>query len=285
MSKRILLLTLIANVFFSVAYAMEPEENPEQLHPHCPKSKEGKSKPCDEKDQENLAIKDLYWMLNGKLDESIEKSKARFYEKCAKRLVVYTGASPEDDPNCGLPQEIAQPFLELCRQLTKRLKSKVHQNCVIQAAASLNKAEVAILLKRKGNSNNPYLSMWHCLVSETMPDQSHYKVIPLLPRIQESNIDELLRINVLLGEMNGAQLFELATIFTTLSGENHLCRVGNCQRIFKKRPNMSVKEKLNFLQKLSQVKAEDLETFFEAAKTADFNTEIAIGAEKFHWVE
>jgi len=36
---------------------------------------------------------------------------------------------------------------------------------------------------------------------EKQSDQSRYKVISLLPDIQKSNIDELLRINVLLGDI------------------------------------------------------------------------------------
>jgi len=76
-------------------------------------------------------FKDLYWRLNGKLDESIDKCKALFYKKCANRLVVYKGSSQEDDPNCGLPQEITEPFLELCRQLTKSVRNKAHQICII----------------------------------------------------------------------------------------------------------------------------------------------------------
>lgn len=285
MLKRILFLTLIANVLFSIAYAMEPEEKPRQTQPHYPKSKEGESKPYYEINQENLAIKDLYWSLNGKLDEPIEKSKARFYQQCANRLVVYRGESQEDDPNCGLPQEIAQPFLELCRQLTKRLKNKAQQMCIIQAAASLNKVQVTTLAERKGNANNPYLTMWHCLVPETKPDQSCYKIIPLLPQIKESNIDELLRVNVLLGDMNGTQLVKLVRIFTTLPEKDHFCRAENYQRIFKKHSNISVEGKLSFLQRLSKVKSEELETFLDAAEKGNFNDDIAVGTETFHWVE
>lgn len=285
MLKRVLFLTLITSMLFSVAYAMEPEEKPGRLSLHYPK--EGNPE-LSEKDQESSTIKDLYWMLNGKLDESIGKCKARFYEQCAKQLVIYAGSSQKDDPNCGLPQKIAQPFLELCRELTKGLKNKIHQSCVIQAAASLNKTQVAMLLKRKGNSNNPYLTMWHCLVSETRSDQSQYKIIPLLPLIQESNIDELLKINALLEDMNeamnGVQLVRLVEIFTTLP-ENHFCRAENYQRVFKKHPKMSVEGKLSFLQQLSQVKVGEHETFLKAAEKGNCNDDIAVGTETFHWVE
>jgi len=278
MLKRILFLTFIANVLFSVAYAMESEKEPRHLPSQCPKSKENKPESCYEEDQENLAINDLYWRLNGKSEESIDETKALFYKKCANQLVVYKGSSQKDDPNCGLPQEIAQPFLKLCRQLTQGVKNKIHQIWVIQAAASLNKAQVATLVERTGNTNNPYLTMWHCLVSETQPDENRYKIISLLPHIQESNIDELLRINVLLGDMNGEQLFELVKIFTTLPEKNHFCRVENCQRVFKKRPNRSVRGKLEFLQSLSNVSSKELETFLEAAEKDDI-------ADEFYWIE
>jgi len=56
MLKRILFLTLIANMLFSVVYAMELEEELRHLQHHYPKSKEDNPEPSYEKDQENLAI-------------------------------------------------------------------------------------------------------------------------------------------------------------------------------------------------------------------------------------
>lgn len=249
MLKRAIFFVLITNLLFSVTHAMESEDKLGYLHP---KSKKRELKSYYEEDQESWAIEDFCWRMNGKLDDSIVKSQALFYRKCANQLVIGAGLSG-DDLNCGLPQEIAQPFLELCLQLTKKLRSRADQMCVIQEVASLNKAQVTTLVGRVGNSNNPYLTLWHRLVPETMPVQSCYKIIPLLLQIKKSNIDELLGLNILLGDMKGVQLVKLVKIFTTLSAKEHFCRVKNCQKFFEKHPNMSVKERLKFLQQLAKL--------------------------------
>ena len=131
--KRILFITLMTNLFFSVAYAMEPEDKVECFY---------------ERNPNKWAIEDFSWQMNSKLDDSIEKSKALFYQKCAHQLFDPEKASQED-PNCGLPQEIAQPFFKLCRQLTEGLKNRADQMCVIHEIASLNKAQIAALLEEK----------------------------------------------------------------------------------------------------------------------------------------
>lgn len=248
MLKQFIFFILVTSLLFSVTHAMESEGKLEDLHL---KSKERKLKSCYEEGQENWAIEDFCWRMNSKLDDSIVKSQALFYRKCANQLIIGAGPS-EDDLTCGLPQEIAQPFLELCRLLTKKLRNRADQMCVIQEVASLNKTQIITLVERVGNSNNPYLTLWYRLVPETMPVQSCYKIISLLPQIQKSNIDELLRLNTFLGDMKGVQLAELVKIFTTLSEKEHFCRVKNCQKFFEKRPNMPIKEKLKFLQQLAK---------------------------------
>lgn len=130
MLKQIIFIALMTSLLFSVAYAMEPEDKVECSY---------------ERNPNKWAIEDFSWQTNSKLDDSIEKSKALFYQKCAHQLFGSENTSQEDGPNCGLPQEIAKPFLELCGQITKGLKKRADQICVIQAVASLNIAQVKAL--------------------------------------------------------------------------------------------------------------------------------------------
>jgi len=130
MLKQIIFITLMTSLLFSVAYAMEPEDKVECSY---------------ERNPNKWAIEDFSWQTNSKLDESIEKSKALFYQKCAHQLFGSENTSQEDDPNCGLPQDIAQLFLELCGQLTKGIGSRADQMCVIHEIASLNIAQVKAL--------------------------------------------------------------------------------------------------------------------------------------------
>jgi len=60
--------------------------------------------------------------------------------------------------------------------------------------------------------------------------------------------------------------------------KNHFCRVENCQRVFKKRPNRSVRGKLEFLQSLGKVSSKELETFLASTEQDSINDE-------FHWIE
>ncbi len=131
MLKQVIFLTLMTSLLFSVAYAMEPEDKVECFY---------------ERNPNKWAIEDFSWQINGKLDDSIVKSQACFYQKCAHQLLDSENASQGNDPNCGLPQEIAQPFLKLCGQLTKGLRNRADQMCVIQEVASLNIAQVEDLL-------------------------------------------------------------------------------------------------------------------------------------------
>jgi hypothetical protein len=130
MLKQIILITLMTSLLFSMAYAMEPEDKSEYFY---------------ERNPNKWAIEDFSWQTNSKLDDSIDKSKALFYQKCAHQLFDPENASQENDPNCGLPQEIAQPFLTLCQKLIKGLKNRADQMCVIQTAASFNIAQVKAL--------------------------------------------------------------------------------------------------------------------------------------------
>lgn len=130
MLKRIIFITLMTSLLFSVAYGMEPENKAEYFYKRNPNK---------------WAIEDFSWQRNSKLDDSIEKSKTLFYQKCAHQLFGSENTSQEDDPNCGLPQDIAQPFLELCGQITKGLRSRANQMCVVHEVASLNIAQVKAL--------------------------------------------------------------------------------------------------------------------------------------------
>ena len=289
MFERIILFTFVTSLLFSdLAHAMEPEER-ESLPSQQRCLPEGsylskKEKTLPERDE--VSIKTRYWKNNGKRTESKSHALDLFYEKCANQLVVYVEFSQKVDPNCGLPEKVAQPFLELCRQFTKGLRKKEDKILLIKVAASLNEQEVKFLTEKQEGLNNQYLSMWHCLVSETTPAKIRKKIIPLLLQIQEPKIEVLLRLNALLqeGDMNSDQLVELIKFTINLPEEGHFCTQENYKRVFKKHPLMSVEGKMQFLRQLSDVQAEGLEELLKAGEEGAFNKAVVFDDDKFVWM-
>lgn len=156
MFERIISITLLIGFLFAdVVGAMELEEerNPSPQQHISEKLNEGK------KNENNLPIKTRYLMANNERTKSITSILDLFYEKCVNQLVVFANPFQKADPNCGLPEKMAQPFLELCRQFTRGLVKKEDKVFLIKAIASLNEIQVNFLTEKQGDSNNKYLTM------------------------------------------------------------------------------------------------------------------------------
>jgi hypothetical protein len=274
---------LISFLFGDVARAMEPEEreNPSSQQRVPERPNEG------QKNEDNLPIKTRYLMANNERTKSITSILDLFYDKCVNQLVVFADPSQKADPNCGLPKKVAQPFLELCRQFTRGLVKKEDKVFLIKSIASLDKTQVNFLTEKEDGSNNRYLTMWHCLISETTPAKIRKNLIPLLLQIQDPKIEVLLRLNALLQEedMNGNQLIQLIEFIINLPEESHFFSQKNYARVFKKHPNMSFEGKMKFLQQLSMTQAEGLENLLKQGEEGAFNDTIIFDGEEFTWTK
>lgn len=260
MFEKVILLTLLtSSLCGNLGRAMEPEE-----------------------EEDSLPIRTLYLSRNGTRTEPIANIYDLFYETCVSQLVKYVELS-QGDPNCGLPEELAQPFLELCRHFAKGLRTKAEEASIIKAVASLEKRQVNFLTERKGSPRNQYLTMWHCLISETTPAKVRTDIIPFLLEIKEKNIELLLKLNVLLQEsgMDENQLVDLIKFIIKLPQEDHFVKPEYYGRVFSKHPGLPAEIKMKFLQQLSSVDPEKLGKLLEAAEAGVFDGIVIIDKKEF----
>lgn len=230
-----------------------------------------------EERNQNLSVNDIFWREKGDRYTSKRDSLQVFYDNCTNHMITYAKARQSDDPNCGLPKDLAPPFLNLCREFTKGLKQKVDKTSVIAALATLNKPQVIQLSKTDCVSDN-YITLWTCLVPEFTAAQERAQIIPLIANIDETNIRLVLNLVAAVAFEDGEteHLLSLLILAIGLTDNDHCVRSEHYMRIFGKYPEMSTAKKLAFLKKLATRTSQDVERFVTKTEEELKDTETAL---------